>query len=322
VANALFSVVIPVFVSFRAPAAAPSLDKVLVGLLDRLGIAKDGEFTVGQLNAEVSKHSYDVADKRGEAAALAALKWYVLKDPDAPAFKHMYGDVFGLEGATKLKRSDIKKFADLLGEAGAKGDKARTLNGHFSRFYDQSTDFMNIGPKWDPTAIWGKDKTPKQRSESVRQGALGDCAFLAALIAHIRTVKSEDLSFKIIEIKDLPKGTPRKFGVRLRTTDGWRYKKVEMPTIAQRVLDGGSLDGSMWVSLYEKAYIQVRQDEDRAARRALYFTTGFQTVDRTYYQIGATGASMQDAITKLTGSPLPRRRSTGRCRTRPTRSTC
>ncbi|MBY0231095.1 MAG: putative Ig domain-containing protein [Gemmataceae bacterium] len=107
VANALFSVVVSVFVDVRpAPAALPDLDAVVLKLFDRL--SQNGELTLARINREISNNDYVPADRRAEAAALIVLKSYVMNPrPDAASHRETF---FGQTSRKYLVEFDIQMY--------------------------------------------------------------------------------------------------------------------------------------------------------------------------------------------------------------------
>lgn len=174
--------------------------------------------------AELKKALHDPSIKKDDAAALATLFSLVQMEDGLP------------DGLTREKLAEIK--------SGAGGSD---LNDWVAiLFQNNRTD---LGWKSREVFTGGQPV-----AETVKQGRFGTCYFLAALVAK---AKADPDSIKKM-IKDNGNGT---FTV---TFPGARAVTVQAPTDAELLVHASAGSNGMWVTIIEKAYGQMRnQDADK-----------------------------------------------------------
>ncbi|MBY0232445.1 MAG: hypothetical protein K2W96_24470 [Gemmataceae bacterium] len=197
--NALFSVVVPMFVKIEAPPAAPrTLDEAVKRLFDRL--QTDGKLSLFRVNLEIASNRCIRADRREEAAALVILKSFILSS-DREVAEHRK-TFFGNSARTELTENDIKMYnfrrrmypllkadphlAPIL-DTHPEYKLAHDLNEWYKLWTEEANKFLVLDrTKPDLNElIWGKPQAPADLAKQIRQGSVGDCGFLAGLTSAV-----------------------------------------------------------------------------------------------------------------------------------------
>ena len=142
-------------------------------------------------------------------------------------------------------------------------------------------------------------------ADSISQSQLyGDCSFLSTLSStlrnqgfnwlrsNIREVRNNDGSVTAFEVRLYNKNQP----VNGAPSEVWR--RVELPNAALRMQHSYTRDGSLWLVVYERAYLQFRQSQFVQANpgRFVRIEGGF------FLQEAATGETLTDASVRLLGT--------------------
>ncbi len=135
-------------------------------------------------------------------------------------------------------------------------------------------------------------------ASDIQQGIIGDCSFLSALTNYVQTAKPADVQSRIKGNPSAKRQRPAAVSeVQMYDKNGKAvWIKVMEPTTSQRLLYAHAVSGSLWVSLFEEAYLQLRIQEGYDPVK------GAQLVNGSYFEQAAGGESMATAIRRLTGS--------------------
>jgi hypothetical protein len=239
-------------------APATHLDDVLV---QRFNFWAQGgnAFSLDNVNLLIQARNTTAQD----AAALVILKLYVLQYGANDTQFGPYGSgttsVFGtvgraVGGAPQLTRANIDRYRALRDGTAVPPEPAltqlaRLLDTRFARLARSAaslrTDlFANVFPD---------RATSEQLARSIQQGIVGDCSFLSALINFTRQTPVNDLQRRIrpaagggyeVQLYNLARGE-------------WQWIAVDPLTVGQRLLYARANDGTLWVSLFEAAYLRL-----------------------------------------------------------------
>lgn len=190
-------------------------------------------------------------------------------------------------------------------EKAAQFERAQSLAADFRAPISFAQNLMDFSANDFPDnyVVWGETTSSGDLASSVRQGSDGNCSFLAALMGYAR-YNPADLKKRIRETKDQVPGS-RTFKVQLYDyiTGESEWIIVLGPTSEQRMLASRATDGSMWVTLFESAYVQLRSQQARVLNHRL---------KHNLFEEASDGSSLQAAIASLAGvSSGPLRPSLG-----------
>lgn len=246
-----------------------------------------------------------------QAAAVAMLKVYVLQAPDNLLQIGEYGTVFGMmprqvpnpippnfqDGPRWVTMAGINAFQLALGNPGdANHARARAVESIYQDMLHRAAMNARNGALL-PNAVRATDL-----HTTVRQGYAGDCSFMSAVVAYIRPTQNqggrlvspgfEDLRNRIREAGVDPAGVMR-YDVTLFTAPGTQQVvRVTAPTLAEQVLYGSTTDGSIWLSVLEKAYV-TQWPRTGLQRQGLESTI--------VYDVAANGERLDSALIRVTG---------------------
>ncbi|NBO93773.1 MAG: hypothetical protein EBV06_15920, partial [Planctomycetia bacterium] len=311
VTNGVLSAIVTAFVTTTPAPAGVFLDKVL---LENLGAADWGGAARKLTAVDINKlfEKFELDPNFTKIAAIATLKMFIIQKGEQPGVLGDYADTFGtVDLAVGLTEENIKTFAANRALSAthpdpakrALGVKARLVNDYFRYLITEATA---IGPPVIADTAGGKyliDKTLSNEAlaKTIRQGIIGDCAFLAALINFTRKEGAVEIG-KRIKLTATAGDGRKTFEVIMFGTDGKaKTLTIEEPTIAQRLVYGRATDRALWVTLMELASLKQRIADGN-------LLVDVRLVNGSYYEQAAGGEYMQDAIKRLTGTITAERR--------------
>ena len=276
--------------------------------LDEVVLANLNKWSTGNLRlTDVNLQVDDFPNNsRGQdAAALVVLKLFVLSDGAEANKLGPYADLFGTVNLQKgLTKANLQEFAKLRAisandpnaNLAAKGQRARFLDKLFQRYVEEAGRLeIPIASTKSVDYLFGGKSIRGVLADSIQQGIIGDCSFLSALFGYVQGTDVNVLKGRIRPVQGV--ANRRAFEVKLYDTNGKeKWIKVQEPTKSQRIMYGHATDGSLWVTLFELAYLQERINEKADPQK------GARLVNGSYFEQAASGESMQTAILRLTGS--------------------
>jgi len=260
--------------------------------------ATGDKITRGNLNSQINNYVTNI--RREKSAALAVLKLYVLQKGGDETTVGSYADVFGtVDPKIGLTKKNLEQFATLRGGKGAPAlvKRAQALDALFLDYVKYAESLKTpVAATSVKGLVLGSTTTSKDMAESIQQGIIGDCSFLAALINYVRATSPDDV-VKRFKLLAPDKNGRQNFQVKLYDERGAeKWIDVQEPTYAERIIYGhGSID-TIWVALFEAAYVKMRLQEDPK------FLNNPRLLDGGYLEQPVEADNIKSAISRLTGS--------------------
>ncbi|MBX9792453.1 MAG: tandem-95 repeat protein [Pirellulales bacterium] len=254
--------------------------------------------SLAQVDALVQRRNLTVP----QAAAVAVLKALIIQNPANLAQIGFYGNLFQVNPANRfITAAGIANYQ-------AAFNNAANPNNAAARQLEATFQFMMNRLSTDVTAntLFPNGIAEQDIYQSVRQGNIGDCSFMSAVISYIRPTQAQgggrvspgfqDLRNRIVPAPNNAQGVAT-YNVTLFNGVGQGNAvvvNVEEPTYAERALYGGTTDGSRWLSILEKAYVtQWPRNNDPLL--------GIQIDTGPVYDVAANGERMDRALIRVTG---------------------
>jgi VCBS repeat-containing protein len=280
-------------VQLQRPVARTDFPSTLLGIAQREGwYDAGGQIRLSKINTLIDDPK--VQDR--EAAVVAILKALVLQSPSNPDKGGTRLPLFGRDPDKWDPAQSGLTEADIMYLLKAFSDPTHKLHAAAVEL-DSEYEFLRgrtLASKYD---VYSVAPPTKPLWETVQQGFVGDCSFLAATMSLLNAHgTNEFVGQKRIDLVAQNPLTGRRtyevtFGDLSRPGTTTKVTLVE-PTHSELALYGGSTEGHLWLSIWEKAYIA------RWAGNAPLRRTG---VPGAMYDVALPGQAMVTAIANITG---------------------
>jgi hypothetical protein len=246
-----------------------------------------GRIKLSKINALIDDQSV----KNSQAAAAAILKAFILEDPSGNNSAGDYLDLFGRNKKSWDPRTDGLTAADINTLKMILNTPNNPLNARAQELLGYYKDML-IKIRRTRTDLYPPGVSVRDRLwETVVQGYVGDCSFMATTISLLQAHGVEEFltGGSTGSYGGVPRIVDKGVVNGVRTFDvcfgavandplagpGPRFpiwvKNVPIPTDAQLALYGSTTDGYLWLPVFEKAYVtEWRRNVPTQRTGALY----------------------------------------------------